>query len=164
MNKLIFLDRDGTVIKDYEDNQWGQITEIEIINRKLLTFLIENQFEIVFISNQYLIEEGYITNEQFTKIDKQFKDYLLGSGLEKVNIKYAFSKRSENNYYTKPNAGMIMEYLYENKISDINNCMLIGDSDVDYQLACNLNLKFANIKNVSCGSIIEKIRYYYHLD
>lgn len=98
---------------------WSEVKRIEVINQQLLEYLITNQFELVFISNQYLVSEQFITNAQFEEIDMQFKDYLNSLGASGYTVKYALANRADDDYYTKPNSGMIIEYMFENQISKI---------------------------------------------
>lgn len=158
MDKLIFLDRDGTVIKDYDDEHWKEVNYIEPINEKLLEFLIASEYTIVFISNQYLMEEGYLTNEKFELLDKQFRRYLEKKNLINFEIKYAFKSREANDYLTKPNAGMIIEYMQEKKLSDFRNLVFIGDSEADKEMAHRLQIQFFDISILSEEDIIAKLK------
>lgn len=164
MNKYIFLDRDGTVIKDYDDEAWKDVNRIEPINKELLGFLITNEFTIIFISNQYLMEEGYLTNEQFYRLDKQFIKYLKQMNINKFEIKYAYKSRAQKDYFTKPNTGMIVEYMYENKLSDFRNLVFIGDSTVDREVANKLQLNFFDISTLSETYIINELKKIYSIN
>lgn len=158
MNKLIFLDRDGTVIKDYDDELWKEVKCIEPINTKLLEFLIASECTLVFISNQYLMEEGYLANEKFKLLDMQFRNYLEIKHIKNYEIKYAFESREKNDYLTKPNAGMVIEYIQENKLSDFRNLIFIGDSKVDKEMAQNLQIKFFDISELGEDCVIEELK------
>lgn len=61
--KVAFLDRDGTIIEDYEDEKWKYVKEPVFIEGaiKALKAMKEKGYEIIIITNQYLINEGIIT-------------------------------------------------------------------------------------------------------
>jgi D-glycero-D-manno-heptose 1,7-bisphosphate phosphatase len=58
--KIAFFDRDGTIIKDYPDNDWRNVKHPEFIDNAVRTLkvVIEKGYKIVIITNQYLINEG----------------------------------------------------------------------------------------------------------
>lgn len=52
--KIAFLDRDGTIIKDYPDQLWSQISEPEFLPHSIesLQKIIHKGFQIIIITNQ----------------------------------------------------------------------------------------------------------------
>ena len=61
--KTAFLDRDGTINRDYPDVEWKGKTEPELIDGAMegLRFLQDQGYALIMITNQYLIDEGIIT-------------------------------------------------------------------------------------------------------
>ena len=55
--KVAFLDRDGTINKDYDDNDWKHINNPEILDGNIegLKKLKYYGYEIIIITNQYII-------------------------------------------------------------------------------------------------------------
>ena len=68
--KVAFFDRDGTIIEDYPDNVWTEVKEPKFIEGaiEVLQNLIQLDYKIIIITNQYLINEGFITLDQYTRI------------------------------------------------------------------------------------------------
>lgn len=163
MDRLIFLDRDGTVIKDYKDKEWQTVECIKPINKKLLKFLDLNNFTIIFISNQYLVEEGYLSKKKFDILHLQFIDYLEKIKLQNYEIKYALCDRKKNDYSTKPNGGMVLKYMVENELSDFRNIVYIGDSKDDKKMADHLQIKFFNISVLDEEEVIEQLKKIYNI-
>lgn len=88
---------------------------------------------------------------------------MKSKGIEKVDIKYAFAPREENSFYTKPNCGLVIEYLFENQISNISNIVFVGDSKADEGLANNMNFKFLDITKLDQAEMIRSIKKEYDL-
>jgi imidazoleglycerol-phosphate dehydratase/histidinol-phosphatase len=65
--KVVFLDRDGTVIQDPPDERVDSTEKIELFPDSIeaLKFLAENDFSVVLITNQAGISEGRITEKEF---------------------------------------------------------------------------------------------------
>ena len=63
--KIAFLDRDGTINKDYPDAEWTQIEDPEILPGAIegMRELLARGYEIIVITNQYTIGEGLISLE-----------------------------------------------------------------------------------------------------
>ena len=66
--KIAFLDRDGTLIKDYPDEKWRGIKEPEFLEGSIegLKRLKEMGYDFIIITNQYLINDGIISLIRFS--------------------------------------------------------------------------------------------------
>jgi imidazoleglycerol-phosphate dehydratase/histidinol-phosphatase len=71
--KVVFLDRDGTVIIDPPDERVDKMEKIELFPDSIeaLKFLADNDFAIVFITNQAGISEGRLSEEKFWQIHSE---------------------------------------------------------------------------------------------
>ena len=69
----VLLDRDGTVIAEPSDNRVDTVDKIELFPDTLeaLTYLADNDFAVIFITNQAGISEGRLTPEEFEKITRK---------------------------------------------------------------------------------------------
>ena len=72
--KVAFLDRDGTIIKDYPDEKWSSIKHPEFLEGSIdgMQKLIANGYHIIIITNQYLISDGIITLDQYQQFTQEF--------------------------------------------------------------------------------------------
>jgi imidazoleglycerol-phosphate dehydratase/histidinol-phosphatase len=68
-DKIVFLDRDGTVIVDPPDLRVDKIEKIELFPDSIgaLKYLADNNFSVIFITNQAGIAEGRLNTEEFNK-------------------------------------------------------------------------------------------------
>ena len=73
MMKVIFLDRDGTIIQDPIDERVDEIEKIELFDDSIeaLKYLADNGFCAVIITNQAGIAEGRITEDDFWRIQDE---------------------------------------------------------------------------------------------
>ncbi len=148
IKKIVFLDRDGTIIKDYNDEEWCMIDEIEILEGALegLNLLARMGYEFIIITNQYLIGDGYINIDQYNNINNQVKKLFVDNNLSLLDVFYCphastepcDCRKPKNYFFTKASS------LYN---FDISTSFMIGDSDDDYGFACNSNITFFGIRS-----------------
>jgi len=141
--KVAFFDRYGTIIEDYPENQW---TFIE--NPTLLEGAIETLkgaqlkgYKVIILTNQYLINDGYISLNQYKDITNKMLNKLHNEGIEILDIFYCpHSKREKCNCF-KPKTGMIEQVLSKYPAIDMDESFMVGDSLVDVELAANSKIK-----------------------
>ena len=65
--KVAYIDRDGTINKDYPDADWRAIKEPEFLPNAIegLKQLSSMGFKLIIITNQYLINDGIITQSDY---------------------------------------------------------------------------------------------------
>ena len=91
--KIAFLDRDGTLIKDYPDEKWREIKEPEFLEGSIegLKRLKEMGYDFIIITNQYLINDGIISlndYQQFTgKFLKKLKEENILMQIKNIDFK-----------------------------------------------------------------------------
>ena len=140
--KVAFMDRDGTIVKDYPDNVWSSIEKPEFLDGSIdgLRALRDYGFEFIIITNQYLIEEGFITLEDYNRFHSLVLDKLKCDGINVLQTYYCPHKRSDNCECMKPNPGMINKALKEYMDINLDECILVGDSKCDLLLAKHFGL------------------------
>lgn len=141
--KVAFFDRDGTIIEDYPDSKWSNITNPVFIPGSIETLnkVQELGYEIIIITNQYLINEGYITLQQYEQINKLMIDRLFFQGIKVLDVFYCPHGRGQGCKCIKPHTGMIQKALNKYSNIDINKSFIIGDSKADIDLAINMNME-----------------------
>ena len=140
--KVAFFDRDGTIIVDYPDNVWTEVNEPKFIDGaiEVLQNLIQLDYKIIIITNQYLINEEFITLEQYTRITEKLLRELNSHNVSILDIFYCPHSRDEKCECHKPSPGMINQAI--NKYPNINlaHSFMIGDSECDVELALNVGI------------------------
>ncbi|WP_353093189.1 HAD-IIIA family hydrolase [Tissierella praeacuta] len=166
--KVAFLDRDGTIIEDYEDNLWSSITEPVFIDGSIdaLKAIRQKGYEIVIITNQYLINENIISLEQYEDIANKFTKKLLDNGVEILDTFYCPHSKEENCNCMKPKDGMIKMALEKYLNIDLESSFIVGDSLCDVQLGERLGIKTFGIgldkrggKTIKVDSIKDIVKY-----
>ena len=142
MKKVLFIDRDGTLIKEPADEQIDSFEKL-IFYPKVFTYLSkiakELDFEIVMITNQDgLGTEAYAENT-FWPVHNFILQSFENEGVifEEQFIDRTFAK--DNAPTRKPNTGLLTKYFSEDY--DLENSFVIGDRLTDVELAKNLGSK-----------------------
>lgn len=140
--KVLFIDRDGTIIKETDDEQIDAFEKM-IFYPKAFTFLgkiaKELDYELVMITNQDGLGTDIFPEETFWPV----QNFILKSFeneeviFDKVFIDRTFPK--DNADTRKPGTGLLTEYFSEEY--DLKNSFVIGDRLTDMELAKNLGAK-----------------------
>ena len=148
MRKILFLDRDGTLIKEPEDQQIDSLEKLEFIPgvfRVLYQLINQFDYELVMVSNQDGLGTGSYPAESFDLVQEKLLNTLKGEGIEFSEILIDKSFPSDNSSNRKPNTGMVEKYL--NSRLDYENSYVIGDRYTDLQLAQNMGIKGIMLNN-----------------
>ena len=140
MKKILFIDRDGTLIEEPQDEQIDSFEKLKFTKGvfKNLRFIRENlDFMFVMVSNQDGLGTASFPEETFWPIHNFILQTLEGEGVtfDKQHIDPHFPE--DNSPMRKPGTGMLTEYFDQEKY-DLKNSYVIGDRDTDRQLAENL--------------------------
>ena len=144
--KIAFLDRDGTLIKDYPDEKWREIKEPEFLEGSIegLKRLKEMGYDFIIITNQYLINDGIISLNDYQQFTGKFLKKLKEENIDILKIYFCPHNEKDHCHCKKPKPGMI-EQAKKDFLIDMNNSIYIGDSQVDYLLAKHFTLTFYGI-------------------
>ena len=144
--KIAFLDRDGTLIKDYPDEKWREIKEPEFLEGSIegLKRLKEMGYDFIIITNQYLINDGIISLNDYQQFTGKFLKKLKEENIDILKIYFCPHNEKDHCHCKKPKPGMI-EQAKKDFLIDMNNSIYIGDSQVDYLLAKHFTLTFYEI-------------------
>jgi imidazoleglycerol-phosphate dehydratase/histidinol-phosphatase len=143
MKKVLFIDRDGTIIVEPStDFQIDSLEKLEFIP-KVITSLhkiaTQTDFELVMVTNQDGLSTSSFPEETFWPAHNKMLTTLKGEGIEFAAIHIDRSFEHENLPTRKPGIGMLKPYVAGNY--DLANSFVIGDRLTDVQLAKNLGAK-----------------------
>lgn len=142
MIKVLFIDRDGTMIKEPSDEQIDSFDKLEFYP-KALTYLAkiakELDYQLVMVTNQDGLGTDIYPEEIFWEIHNFILKTFENEGVkfDEIIIDKTFPK--DNAITRKPNTGLLTKY-FTNEF-DLKNSFVIGDRLTDMQLAKNLNSK-----------------------
>lgn len=143
MQKILFVDRDGTIIKETDDERIDSFEKL-VFYPKALHYLAKISkklnFEIVMVTNQDGLGTDYLPYEQFNPIQdfviKSFENE--GVVFKEILIDKTFPK--ENAKTRKPFTGLIQHYI-DNSKYNLQHSFMIGDRLTDVEFAKNFGGK-----------------------
>lgn len=142
MKKLLLIDRDGTIIKEPQDEQIDSFEKLEFYP-KAISYLSKiaqlPNYEILMITNQDGLGTDSFPEDQFWPVQNFIVNTLLGEGIDFKDILIDKTFAKENANTRKPQTGLVQPYLNENY--DIENSIVIGDRLTDIELAKNMGCK-----------------------
>ncbi len=148
MKKVLFIDRDGTIIKESSDEQIDTFKKLKFYP-KVFQYLSkidkELDFEIVMITNQDGLGTDAFPEDTFWPVHNFIIECFKNEGIE---FKEQFIDRTfpkDNAPTRKPNTGLLTKYFSEDY--DLKNSFVIGDRLTDIELAKNLGAKGIYINN-----------------
>ncbi len=142
MKKVLFIDRDGTLIKEPADEQIDSFEKL-VFYPKVFTYLSkiskELDFEIVMITNQDGLGTDVYPENTFWPVHNFVLQSFENEGVifEEQFIDRTFAK--DNAPTRKPNTGLLTKYFSEDY--DLENSFVSGDRLTDVELAKNLGSK-----------------------
>ena len=155
--KIAFLDRDGTIIEDYEDEKWREIEKPVFLKGAIeaLKIIKQKGYEIIIVTNQYLINERIITLDQYKKINQRFLNYLKTNNIKVLDVFFCPHSKEEKCDCFKPKPGLIKQALEKYPNIDLSNSFIVGDSKSDVKLGKHFNLLCfgINVNNEGCINI-----------
>lgn len=140
MNKVIFLDRDGTIIVDY-----GYVhspSQLLFITNAIdgLKILSEIGYKLIIVTNQSGIGRNKYTIKQYEEFNNYFITELLNCGIEISKVYYCPHTDEDNCDCRKPKIGLFEQAIKEFDI-DLNASFAIGDNERDLSICDNSNVK-----------------------
>ena len=160
MKKVLFIDRDGTIIKETVDEQIDAFDKMTFYP-KAFTFLgkiaKELDYELVMITNQDGLGTDSFPEDTFWPVHNFIMNSFENEGVifDKVFLDRTFPHENANT--RKPGTGLLTEYFSGDY--DLANSFVIGDRLTDMELAKNLGAKgiFINDEtNLGTGEITVK--------
>jgi imidazoleglycerol-phosphate dehydratase/histidinol-phosphatase len=142
MKKVLFIDRDGTIINEPEDEQIDSFEKMTFLPGAiscLSKIARETDFEFVMVTNQDGLGTDSYPENTFWPVQNKILEILKG---ERVTFSEIFIDRttpSQNSPTRKPGTKMLEKYLAGG--IDLNSSYVIGDRLTDVQLAKNLGCK-----------------------
>ncbi|QEC52972.1 imidazoleglycerol-phosphate dehydratase [Anseongella ginsenosidimutans] len=143
MKKVLFIDRDGTIIAEPPfDFQVDSLEKLEFLPYAIssLKKLQDYGYELLMVSNQDGRGTDSFPEEDFLKPQEKMLTVLRNEGVEFAEIFIDPSFEHENSPNRKPNTGLLVPYLARNQV-DMTHSYVIGDRYTDVQLAKNLGCK-----------------------
>ena len=150
MDKLLFIDRDGTLLQEPEDQQVDSLEKVAFLKDSLFflrKIVDETDFIAVLVSNQDGMGTAAFPEEDFLPPHRFMIECLESQGIRFRSEHIDTHFESDNHPNRKPGIGMLKEYLRGD--FDIPGSFVIGDRDTDVILASNLGCKAIKISDIT---------------
>ncbi len=143
MKKVLFIDRDGTIIIEPPvTEQVDSLDKLEFLPgaiTSLAKIANETDFELVIVTNQDGLGTASFPEENFWPAQNMMLKILEGEGVKFKAIYIDRSLPADNAPTRKPRTGMLTQYFTSEY--DLKNSFVIGDRPTDIELAKNLGCK-----------------------
>jgi imidazoleglycerol-phosphate dehydratase/histidinol-phosphatase len=142
MKKVLFIDRDGTIIIEPPNEQVDSLEKLEFVPGAIVSLnriASELNFELVMVSNQDGLGTDSFPENTFWPVQNKMLKTLANEGIIFDDILIDRSFPHENLATRKPGTAMLTKYM--NGKYDLKNSFVIGDRITDVQLAENLGTK-----------------------
>lgn len=147
-NKVVFLDRDGTINIDYgyvyKKNKLDFIPGVIEGMKKLY----ENGYQFIIITNQSGIGRKYFTLDQYYEFTNYMINELEKKGIKILDVYFCPHTDKDNCECRKPKTKMFYEAIKNHNI-DISNSYVVGDKIRDLSISKTTDITGILISNYS---------------
>ena len=150
--RVLFIDRDGTIIVEPSDEQLDSFDKLEFVPGEFrsLTFLRQHtDFEFVMASNQDGLGTSSYPETDFWPTHNFILNTLKGEGVEFNDILIDRHFPQDNAPTRKPGTGMFGKYMTDEY--DLAASYVIGDRATDVELARNLGCRAILLQDSADG-------------
>ncbi len=149
MKKVLFIDRDGTLIvepkSDFKIDSLDDLEFIPEVIQNLAKIVRELDYDLVMVSNQDGLGTKDFPWEDFNPPHEKMLLTLQNEGITFKDIYIDTSYEYENKPTRKPGTAMLGKYIHGDY--DLAHSYVIGDRKTDVQMAENLGAKSILISN-----------------
>ena len=142
MKKVLFIDRDGTIIEETADEQIDSFEKLEFypkVFQYLSRIAEQTDYELVMITNQDGLGTEIFPEDSFWPTHNKIIAMLEAEGIKFSEVFIDKTFPYENAPTRKPGTGMLTKYM--DGSYDLANSYVIGDRLTDVELARNLGCK-----------------------
>ena len=162
--RAVFLDRDGTLIPDFENGRAHLLPQE--VNLNLAEIIREaNMFglPVFLITNQPAVSKGQIAFEDVYRVNNLLQKHLMSIGARIDDVVFC-PHHPERGHLgeipslkisclcRKPQTGMVAHLAKIHGITDFEASVLVGDSDRDALTAESVGMKFFDVGNANLSA------------
>ena len=147
MKRILFIDRDGTLVEEPHDEQVDSLEKIRFTRgmfRNLSLLRQQTDFLFVMVSNQDGLGTASFPEEAFWPAHNFILQALEGEGITFDEILIDRHFPEDNAPTRKPQTGLVEKFMNRPEEYDLEHSYVIGDRETDALFA----------KNIGCKSLI----------
>ncbi len=165
--KVVFIDRDGTMIREPRDKQIDTLEKLELVPGIIsgLRQLKDAGFFLVMVSNQDGLGTRRYPKKAFSRVQDKLLALLAGEGIVFDKISICPHRADDGCSCRKPKTGLVDEFLRSHRI-DRGNSFVLGDRETDVLFANNIGVRSVRLcegkktdAEFSAGSVIDACWY-----
>lgn len=144
MKKVLFIDRDGTLIHEPEDYQVDSIEKLEFYPEALYylkKIASELDFELVMVTNQDGLGTEAYPEADFWPIQNFILKTFKNEGVEFSEVLMDRTFAKDNAHTRKPNTGLLEKKYLNSEEYNLAHSFMIGDRLTDIEFAYNFGGK-----------------------
>lgn len=148
MQRVLFIDRDGTILVEPPDEQIDSFEKMSFVSgviSALSRIARETNYRLVMVTNQDGLGTPAFPEERFWPVHNLMLEILKSEGVVFEEILIDRSLPADNADTRKPGTGLLTQYL--NGHFDLENSYVIGDRTSDIELGKNLGTRVIYISN-----------------
>ena len=138
--RAVFLDRDGTILKEVEYLSDPDLIEILPDVEEAILRLNELGLLKIVVTNQSVVGRGIITLDRLQEIHSKLRELLRSKGIELDAIYFCPHKPEDNCDCRKPSHKMLLQAAKEHNI-DLTKSFVIGDRLMDVLMGKSVEAK-----------------------
>jgi len=139
--RILFIDRDGTLIIEPPDEQIDSLAKLELVPGVIpaLLRLAEAGYEFVIVSNQDGLGTDSFPTPDYEVPQQKMLDLFASQGIRFSAVHVDPHFEHQGAATRKPGIGMVLDYLKSGDL-DLGDSWVIGDRETDLQLAANMGI------------------------
>ncbi len=140
--KILFIDRDGTLIEEPADYQVDSLQKVRLVKDVIgsLLTLARHGFRFVMVSNQDGLGSDSFPQQDFDLCHKHVLGLFTSQGITFDEVFICPHTADENCECRKPRTGLLTRYLAATNI-DLGQSAVIGDRETDMELAQRIGVR-----------------------
>lgn len=142
MLKVLFIDRDGTLIEEPADNQVDALHKVRLVPGVIsaLQRLRDRGYQFVMISNQDGLGTASFPQADFEICQKHALALFASQGIRFDEVFICPHWEDDGCDCRKPRTGLLTRFLANNEL-DTASCAVVGDRKTDMELAAALDIR-----------------------
>jgi imidazoleglycerol-phosphate dehydratase/histidinol-phosphatase len=142
MKRILFIDRDGTLIEEPADHQVDRLDKVRLVEGVMpaLLALMEAGFELVLVSNQDGLGTPSFPEADFRRVHDHVMALFTSQGIRFAEEFICPHLPDDQCDCRKPRTGLLTRYLAATSL-DLARSAVIGDRQTDLELADNIGVR-----------------------
>jgi imidazoleglycerol-phosphate dehydratase/histidinol-phosphatase len=139
--RILFIDRDGTLIVEPPDEQIDSLEKLELVPGVVpaLLRLAQAGYEFVIVSNQDGLGTDAFPTPNFEVPQRKMLALFASQGIRFSAVHVDPHFQHDGAPTRKPGIGMVLDYLKSGEL-DLADSWVIGDRETDLRLAANMGI------------------------